>query len=66
MERETALEIGVGVVGVGAFILAMLLVGTTFGDGALNSEGGMILIGVICGFVLFMSALGYWLSNARE
>jgi hypothetical protein len=66
MDQETKLEIGVGVVGGGAFIFALLVVGTQFGDGAIGEEGGFVLVGVICGFVLLMTALGYWLSSQRE
>lgn len=66
MERETALEIGVGGVGVGGFILALLAVGTVYGDGALSSEGGLVMIGVIVGFVLVMTGLGHWLTQQRD
>jgi hypothetical protein len=66
MDRETKTEIGVGVVGGAVFILALLAVGTQFGDGAISEQGGFVLVGVICGFVLLMTGLGYWLSGQRE
>lgn len=66
MDRETALEIGVGVFGVGAFIFSLLLVGTLFGDGALDEGGGFVLIGLICGFIFLMTGLGHWLSRVRD
>ncbi|MFB6295902.1 MAG: transporter [Halobacteriales archaeon] len=66
MDQETKLEIGVGLVGGGVFIFALLAVGTQFGNGAISEEGGFVLVGVICGFVLLMTALGYWLSGQRE
>lgn len=66
MDRETALEIGVGVIGVGGFILAMLIVGTMFGNGALNSQGGIAMIAIICGFIVLMTGMGYMLSRSRS
>ena len=66
MDRETKLEIGVGAVGVGSFILALVLIGTQFGDGAVGERGGIALIGAMVGFVLAMTALGYWLSRQGE
>ena len=66
MDRETALEIGVGLIGVGGFILAMLVVGTTYGNGALSSDGGVAMIVVICGFILLMTGMGYWLTRSRQ
>jgi lipopolysaccharide export LptBFGC system permease protein LptF len=65
MERETQLEIGVGVLGVGSFILALVVIGTQYGGDGLSEAGGTALIGAMVGFVLFMSMLGYWLSRQR-
>jgi hypothetical protein len=66
MDRETKLEIGVGVVGVGGFILALVLIGIQYGDGGLGEQGGIALIGAFVGFIFAMTALGYWLSGQRE
>jgi hypothetical protein len=66
MERETQLEIVVGALGVGSFILALLLIGSRYGADSLEPEAGTVLIGAIVGFVLGMTALGYWLSGQRS
>lgn len=66
MERETQLEIGVGVLGVGSFILALLLIGSRYGSNGFEAEAGTALIGAMVGFVLGMTALGYWLSRQRD
>ncbi len=65
MERETQLEIGVGILGVGSFILALVLIGTQYGGDGVNETGGTALIAAMVGFVLLMSMLGYWLSGQR-
>jgi hypothetical protein len=66
MDRETKLEIGVGTVGVGGFILALVLIGIQYGGDGLSEQGGTALLGSFVGFILAMSALGYWLSGQRE
>lgn len=67
MDRQTKTEIGVGLVGGAVFILALLTVGIQFveGNGAISEQGGFVLVGIICGFVLLMTGLGYWLSGQR-
>lgn len=66
MERETQLEIGVGILGVGSFILALVLIATRYGGDGISETGGTVLIAAMVGFVLLMSALGHWLSGQRE
>ena len=66
MDRETRLEIGVGILGVGSFILAIFLIGTRYDTDALDPGAGTTLIGAMVGFVLGMTALGYWLSRQRS
>ncbi|MFB6228548.1 MAG: hypothetical protein ABEH88_08305 [Halobacteriales archaeon] len=66
MERETQLELVVGVIGVGSFILALVFIGTQYGGDGLSETGGTALIGAMVGFVLLMSVLGYWLSGQRS
>jgi hypothetical protein len=63
MERETRLEISVGILGVGSFILALLLIGSQYGTDGFEAGAGTALIGAIVGFVIGMTALGYWLSR---
>ena len=66
MDRETKLEIGVGVVGVGSFLAALVLIGVQYADGGLSEQGGIALLGAIVGFIIAMVALGYWLSGQRD
>jgi len=66
MDRETKLEIVVGAAGVGLFILALIFIGTQFGDGTMNERAGIALVGAIAGFVVVMTLLGYWLSGQKQ
>jgi len=66
MDRETKLEIGVGAVGVGSFLAALVLIGVQYADGGLSEQGGIALLGAIVGFIIAMVALGYWLSGQRD
>jgi len=66
MDRETKLEIGVGAVGVGSFLAALVLIGIQYADGGLSEQGGTALLGAIVGFIIAMVALGYWLSGQRD
>jgi hypothetical protein len=66
MDRETKLEIAAGAVGVGGFILALVLIGEQYGGDGLSEAGGTALIGAIVAFIIAMTALGYWLSRQRK
>lgn len=63
IERETLIEVTVSAVAVGAFIAAVLVIGTLFSDNGLNDQGAMALIGAMVLFIVVMSAIGYWLSG---
>ena len=64
-ERETWVEVAVSGLAVLVFIAAVTYVGVTFGVDGLGEQGAMALVGLIVGFILLMSAAGYWLS-ARD
>jgi hypothetical protein len=63
IEGETLRDIVVSVASVGLFIVATLIVGTQFDSGGLTSQGALALVGVIVGFVLLMTGVGFWLAN---
>ena len=63
IERETLIDVVVSLAAVGGFIVAVLLVGLSFGDGGLSGQGALALVALIVGFILVMTAAGYWLSG---
>jgi hypothetical protein len=65
IERETLVEVVVSFVSVGGFIAGVLFVGQSYGEGGLNQQGALVLVGLIVAFILVMTVAGYWLS-ARE
>lgn len=62
IDREMLIQIGVSLVGVGVFIVAIILIGLFYTDNGLTEQGALGLIGSIIVFILVMTALGYWLS----
>jgi len=63
VDRETQIEIAVSVAAVGFFIAAVLAIGGTFMDGGMGEQGAFALVGLIVGFIVLMTAVGYWLSG---
>ena len=63
IERETAIEVAVSAVAVGAFIAAVVYVGINSSDGGLGGQAALALVGLIVAFIAAMTAAGYWLSG---
>lgn len=63
LDRETVTEIAVSAVGVALFIVALVVVGLTYNQDGFSSEGGLALIGLVVGFILVFTAIGWWLSG---
>ncbi|WP_458208431.1 DUF7472 family protein [Haladaptatus sp. NG-SE-30] len=63
LEGETLRDIVVSVVSVGLFIVATIIVGIQFDNGGLTEQGALALVGVIVGFVVLMTGVGFWLAN---
>ncbi|WP_255198305.1 DUF7472 family protein [Halorarius litoreus] len=63
LERETLVEIGVSVVAVVLFVLAVAYVGATYGGNDLSNQGATLLVGAVVGFVLLMTAVGIALER---
>ena len=63
IEQETLLEIGVSALGVGLFIVGVVLIGLLYTDGGLADQGAVALIGLMVVFILVMTIAGYWLSG---
>lgn len=63
IERETLIEVVVSFLAVGGFIAAVVYVGLSFSDNGLTQQGALALVALIVGFVVVMTAAGYWLSG---
>lgn len=66
IERETLVEAGVALAGVGLFIVIAVLAGSTFGTDGLSESGALVLVGGMVAFVVVMSALGWWLAGRES
>jgi hypothetical protein len=64
LERERIIEIVVAVAAVFLMLGAMVAIGASYGaeNSTLSPEGGQMLVGVIIGFVLLMTAIGVGLA----
>ncbi|AGB39616.1 DUF7472 family protein [Natronococcus occultus] len=64
LERERIIEIVVAVSSVFLMLGAMMFIGSEYGgaDSALSPEGGELLVGVIVGFILLLTAVGFVLA----
>ena len=65
IEREMMLEIAVSVGAVVVFVALIVGIGVTYGGQGLSSQGGMALLGAITGFVLLMTAVGFFLAGRK-
>lgn len=63
MDRDAVVEAAVALVGVGTLAAIVIWIGTTYANGALTDEGGIVLVGAIAFFIVFMSAIGLGLSR---
>jgi hypothetical protein len=63
LDRETVTEILVSVGGVALFIAALVVVGLTFNDGGFSAQGGLALVGLVIGFIVVFTGIGWWLSG---
>ncbi|KYH25167.1 hypothetical protein HAPAU_27510 [Halalkalicoccus paucihalophilus] len=62
VDRETIVEIVVSVGAVGLFVAVLVGIGTTYNQGGLSTDGGVVLVGAITGFVVLMSLVGIGLA----
>ncbi|SEQ72491.1 DUF7472 family protein [Natrinema salaciae] len=64
VEREQVIEIVVSAGAVLGMLAAMIVVGSTYGtdNGTLTPAGGQMLIAVIVGFILLLTAIGIGLA----
>ncbi|ELZ19216.1 hypothetical protein C476_12181 [Natrinema limicola JCM 13563] len=72
VERESLIEIVVSVGAVVAMLAAMFAIGSSYGaaNSTLSSQGGQMLVWVIVGFILLMTAVGvalaYLLNDSND
>ena len=64
VERESLIEIIVSVSSVGVMLAAMFAIGSSYGtaNSTLSSQGGQMLVWVIVGFIVLMTAVGIGLA----
>lgn len=64
LERDQIIEIAVAVTTVLLMLGAMIFIGSAYGgdNGTLSSEGGELLVMVIVGFILLLTAAGIGLA----
>ncbi len=64
LDREQFIEIGVSIAAVALMVAAMLGVASTYGtgDSTLSVEGGWMLVWVIVGFIVLLTAIGIGLA----
>lgn len=62
VDRETIVEIVVSVGAVGLFVAVLVGIGTTYNQGGLSTDGGVVLVGAITAFIVVMSAVGIGLA----
>ena len=63
MDRDAVVEAAVAFVGVATLAGLIIAIGSTYNDDGLSSDGGLALVGAIAFFVVFMSAIGLFLSR---
>ncbi|WP_254762534.1 DUF7472 family protein [Natrinema marinum] len=64
LDREQVIEIGVSIAAVVLMLAGMLGVASTYGNGngTLSTEGGWMLVWVIVGFIVVLTAVGIGLA----
>jgi uncharacterized membrane protein len=62
LDRETVTEIVVAVGGVLLFIATLVVVGLTFKNDGFSETGGLVLVGLVAGFIVVFTGIGWWLS----
>lgn len=63
MDRDAVVEAAVAFVGVATLAGLIIAIGSVYNDDGLSSAGGLALVGAIAFFVIFMSAIGLFLSR---
>ena len=66
LDGETVRQILVAGLAVVAFVVALVVVGQTYGTGdgsAISATGGLALVGLLGGFILVMALIGIWLDR---
>jgi uncharacterized membrane protein len=65
LDRETVTEIVVAVGGVLLFIATLVVVGLTFKNDGFSETGGLVLVGLVAGFIVVFTGIGWWLSSRQ-
>jgi hypothetical protein len=63
MDRDAVVEAAVAFVGVATLAGLIIAIGSAYNDEGLSGDGGLALVGAIAFFVVFMSAIGLFLSR---
>lgn len=63
VERETVVEAAVSIGTVLAFVVVLIIVGSSYGGQQLDSTGALAIIGAIVAFVFVMAGVGLLLER---
>ncbi|MFP4625492.1 MAG: hypothetical protein ACLFNI_02730 [Natronomonas sp.] len=63
MDRDAVVEVIIALFGVAVLAGSIIYIGSTYGNGNITSEGGIMLVGVIAFFIVLMSIIGIFLSR---
>lgn len=63
MDRDAVVEAAVAFVGVATLAGLIVAIGSVYYDDGLSGDGGLALVGAVAFFVVFMSAIGLFLSR---
>lgn len=63
LERSTKVQIGVGLASVVVFVAGVVAVGLQNGADGLEPSGGLAMAGVLVFFVIFLTVVGFALSD---
>jgi len=67
IDRESLIEAVAALVSVGVMLGALVYIGSTYGTAnALGDEGAKVMVGVIVGFIVFVTLLGVGLAYATS
>lgn len=63
MDRDAVVEVIIALFGVAVLAASIVYIGSTYGNGNITPEGGIMLVGAVAFFIVLMSIIGVFLSR---